>query len=301
MNELAALSRPESQGGSCAASPGEPCDLHSLGTFEDLSGRVGETSVLQCRRCGLGISMPPIADVGFLYAGRGTQDFRQDGSRLGHAIKTVAFRRQAKTLLAQLPRRPGRTLDFGCGSGQFTRALGDLLGPATVTGSDFEAAPPADLTDRPYLAAAELGPHEGSFDLVLAMHVLEHDDDAAGLLHRIASMARQGGTVVIEVPNVECFWVTRFGKAWDAWYLPFHRSHFSRAALRALAEREGFEILAMHDICVPTMGRSLSNLVGGSKGLFWLLAGIASHPVQWLGERLSGRPSALRMILRTPR
>ncbi len=53
-------------------------------------------------------------------------------------------------------------------------------------------------------------------------------------------------------------------------------------------------------MCVPTMGRSLSNVFGGNKGLFWLLAGIAAHPVQWIGEKLSGRPSALRIVLRRP-
>ena len=284
----------------CAAAPGLPCERVSLGAFADLSGKVGATSVEQCRRCGHGVSMPPLPDVSFLYAGRESQDFRQDGSRLGHAIKSIAFRGQARALLAQLPSRPARTLDFGCGSGQFTRALGDQLGVSTVTGSDFDALAPADLADRPYLAAAALDPQRGHFELVLAMHVLEHDDDAPGLLRRIAGMARPGGTVVIEVPNVECVWVKVFGKAWDAWYLPFHRSHFSRASLRALAEREGLEVLALHEVCVPTMGRSLSNLVGGRKGLFWLLAGIAVHPLQWAGEKLSGRPSALRMILRTP-
>jgi SAM-dependent methyltransferase len=284
----------------CAAAPGQPCDRVSLGSFEDLSGKVGAITVEQCRRCGHAVSLPPIADVGFLYAGRETQDFKQDGSRLGHAIKTVAFRLQAEKLLSQLHQRPARTLDFGCGSGQFTRALGDLLGPDTVIGSDFETVPPADLADRRYIPAQALDSERGSFDLVLAMHVLEHDDDATGLLNRIAAMARPGGTAVIEVPNVECVWVGLFGKAWDAWYLPYHRSHFSRASLRALAEREGYAVLALHDVCVPTMGRSLSNLVGGHKGLFWLLLGIAVHPLQWLAERLSGRPSALRLILRKP-
>lgn len=298
MNDLAQLAGLRAQ--SCAAAPDQPCDLRSLGGFEDLSGKVGDVAVLQCARCGLGVSMPPLADVAFLYQDRESQDFVQDGSRIGHAIKTVAFRRQVTALLAQLPGKPGRTLDFGCGSGQFTRSLGDVLGPETVTGSDFDPAPPRDLADRNYIPAAALDSVAGTFDLVLAMHVLEHDDDAAALLNRIGSMARPGGTIVVEVPNIECVWVSVFGKAWDAWYLPFHRSHFSRTALRALAEREGYEILALRDACVPTMGRSLSNLVGGNKGLFWLLAGIATHPVQWLGEKLSGRPSALRLILRKP-
>ncbi|MBC2670902.1 class I SAM-dependent methyltransferase [Novosphingobium piscinae] len=282
----------------CPVAPGDLCDFRDLGGFPDLSGKVGPVSVVQCRRCGHGVSLPPLADVAFLYAGRATQDFRQDGSRLGHAIKNVAFRRQARALLAQLPARPARVLDFGCGSGQFTRCLDDELGPGMVTGSDFETSPPADLTGRSYVPAGALAPLAGSFDCVLAMHVLEHDDDAAGLLGRIAAMARPGGILVIEVPNSECAWLKVFGKAWDAWYLPYHRSHFSRRSLRALVEQGGHTVLALHPATVPTMGRSLSNLVGGNKGLTWLLAGIGLHPLQVAGERLTGRPSALRIIAR---
>lgn len=300
MTKPAVAATPD-RGGYCPASGGaQPCDFRSLGAFEDLSGKVGHVEVHQCRRCGLGISMPPIPDVSFLYEGRETQDFQQDGSRIGHAIKRVAFRRQAQALLRQLDRRPARTLDFGCGSGLFTRCLGDVLGDGSVTGSDFDSTAPADLAGRSYLVAADLDAHKDSFDLVLAMHVLEHDDDAGALLDRIASMAKPGGTIVIEVPNVECAWVSVFGKAWDAWYLPFHRSHFSRRALRALAEERGYTVMAEVDVCVPTIGRSLSNVVGGNKGLAWLLAGIAAHPVQWAGEKITGRPSALRIILRKP-
>lgn len=289
------------RGQKCAASGGlSHCDFNSLGAYEDLSGKVGHIEVLQCRDCGIGITMPPIPDVSFLYEGRESQDFQQNSSGVAHAIKRIAFRRQAQTLLRQIGFRPSRTLDFGCGSGLFTRCLGDCLAGELVTGSDFDAAPPPDLAGRSYLSAANLDAHKGSFDVVLAMHVLEHADDAAALLHLIASMARPGGTIVIEVPNVQCVWTLIFKKAWDAWYVPFHRSHFSRLALRNLVETEGFTVLAEIDSCVPTIGRSLSNLFGGDKGLAWLLVGIAAHPIQWVVEKMSRRPSALRIIIRKP-
>jgi SAM-dependent methyltransferase len=294
----AVVAQPGTRGESCAASSDEQCDWHSIGAFNDLSGKVGQIEVLQCRRCGQGISMPLISDVAFLYEGRQTQDFLQDGSRIGHAIKDVAFRGQAKTLLAQLPTMPERLLDFGCGSGQFTRSFGDLIGPDRVTGSDFDIDPPKDLTGRSYIPARNLAAHNGQFDVVLAMHVLEHDDDPVALLAKITEPASAGGVIVIEVPNVECFWVRVFGKAWDAWYVPYHRTHFSRLALRKLLEENGLQVISEHNICLPTMGRSLSNLFDGQKGLFWLLVGIIAHPVQWLGEKISDKPSALRFILR---
>jgi SAM-dependent methyltransferase len=284
----------------CPAGPGGRCEYDSLGSFEDKSGKVGDVEGLRCRHCGIGITMPPISEVAFLYEGRESQDFQPQTSGVAHFIKTIAFRRQARSLLRDAAVRPNRVLDFGCGSGLFTRCLGDVLEGGSVTGSDFHPVPPADLADRSYVPMSRLQEVEGSFDLVLAMHVLEHDDDVPGLLHKIARMARPGGTVVIEVPNIDCFWTKLLGKAWDAWYLPFHRTHFSRASLEAAITRSGLQLVHTIDACVPTMGRSLSNAFGASNGLPFLLAGIALHPVQWVGEKLSKRPSAIRIIARRP-
>jgi 2-polyprenyl-3-methyl-5-hydroxy-6-metoxy-1,4-benzoquinol methylase len=197
-----------------------------------------------------------------------------------------------------LPERPERILDFGCGSGLFTRQLAQRFGPGVVVGSDFHYAPPAELDADSYVPMAELGKFEGTFDLVLAMHVLEHDDDALGLLARIAAMAKPGGTVVVEVPNVECVWTQVMGRAWDAWYVPFHRTHFSCKSLLAVMEAGCLVVSAVHSVTVPTIGRSLANLMHAKNGLPFVLAGMVLHPVQWAGEKLSGRSSAIRVIAR---
>lgn len=284
--------------GPCAQAPGQPCDFVSLGTFEDQSGKVGTVEVLQCSRCKMGVTIPPLGDVAFLYEGRESDDFQPTTGSFARHIKEIAFRRQARQLMAQLPEPPGKVLDFGCGSGLFTRCLGDLLGPDNVAGSDFHAEPPHDLVGRRYIPMSELKQHQGQFDTVLAMHVIEHDDDVLGLLAKISAMVRPGGLVVIETPNIDCIWTGLLGQSWDAWYVPFHRTHFSRASLRGYVERGGLTIIAMHDITVPTMGRSLANAVGANNSLPFLLAGIALHPLQLAGEKLSGRPSALRIIAR---
>lgn len=278
--------------------PDGRCSFVSLGPFADRSGKVGEVEVLQCCHCKLAVTLPPLPDVAFLYDGRESQDFQPNTTGLAHAIKDMAFKRQARALLAQVPDTPSRVLDFGCGSGQFTRCLGELLPGAEVVGSDFHSEPPVALAGRPYRAIGDLGELADSFDLVTAFHVLEHDDDAAGLLARIVAMARPGGTVVLEVPNVECVWGRVLGPAWDAWYVPFHRTHFSRASLERLVAAGGLETLAVHQAVVPSMGRSLANMAGMGNSLPFLLAGIALHPVQLAGEKLTGQPSAWRVIAR---
>jgi SAM-dependent methyltransferase len=294
MNLAAAISPRDA----CPAGPQGRCEYDRLGSFEDKSGKVGNVEVLRCRYCGIGISMPPIPDVAFLYENRGSQDFQPGTSGLAHFIKTLAFRRQALALLRDVPERPARVLDYGCGSGLFTRCLGDVLADGSVVGSDFHEDPPADLIGREYVPMQRLKELEGTFDLVLAMHVLEHDDDAAGLLHRIARMVRPGGHLMIEVPNIDCVWTALLGRAWDAWYVPFHRTHFSKASLEGLLTRGGLKLVRTVDGCVPTMGRSLANVLGSRNCLPYLLIGIALHPVQWLVEKLSGRPSAIRVVAR---
>lgn len=283
----------------CPVSPHGRCDYESLGSFEDKSGKVGHVEVMRCRHCGIGITTPPLSDVAFLYEGRESQDFQPQTSGLARTIKTIAFRRQARALLKDVGTRPAQVLDFGCGSGLFTRCLANVLGDTVVTGSDFHRDPPPDFAGGHYVPFDELGTIEGTFDLVLAMHVLEHDDDAAGLLDRIVRMARPGGFVVIEVPNIESVWAKLIGKSWDAWYLPFHRTHFSKMSLEGLVRRSGMEIVRTIDVCVPTMGRTLANVFRAGNGLPFLLAGVLLHPVQWIGERLFGGSAAIRIVAQT--
>jgi len=284
----------------CPASPDGMCDMGPPRSFGDRSGRVGDVSVLRCRHCGLGVTHPPLADVAFLYEGRGTQDFQPTTVGLARKIKDIAFRRDARRLLRDIAAPPRRLLDFGCGSGLFTRCLGDVLPGCEVVGSDFDTDPPAELADRRYVPNAKLDQEPADFDVVIAMHVIEHDDDPVGLVRRIAGMARSGGTIVFEVPNVDCVWADVFGEAWDAWYVPFHRIHFNRASLKSVVERGDLVVERQTDVCLPSMGRTLANLVGARNTLPFLLAGVLLHPIQWVGERLTGRPSALRIVARKP-
>lgn len=282
----------------CGARENAPCELGTPERFRDQSGRVGEVSVLRCRHCGIGITHPPLPDVAFLYEGRESQDFQPTTAGLARTIKTIAFRREARNLLKQVGKTPLRVLDFGCGSGLFTRCLGDILPHSKVTGSDFHDDPPAELEDRSYVPNRGLEGDESRYDLIMAMHVIEHDDDPVSLLGRLRDLGAPDCTYVFEVPNVDCIWARIFGQAWDAWYLPFHRLHFSRASLRSIVERSGFVVERETDATIPSMGRSLANVFGRRNTLPFLLLGAMLNPVQWLLERISGKPSGLRVIAR---
>ena len=94
---------------------------------------------------------------------------------------------------------------------------------------------------RPYLEAAELDPAdvrslpEGrTFDTVICQNVLEHVEDDLETLLRIATVVRDGGRILVLVPNGPALFGgidTRLG----------HRRRYSRNQLRELAERAGMQ------------------------------------------------------------
>jgi SAM-dependent methyltransferase len=295
-----ANAHPATRAAPCPIAPGGRCEFGAPEPFFDRSGLVGAVGVSRCRHCGIGVSHPPLVDVAFLYADRSSQDFQQSGSKLTHAVKRIAFGRQARALMKQIGGTPRRIIDFGCGSGLFTRRLAEIQSGAEVIGSDFHSQSPADLAGVSYRGFERLDELAGTADLVLAMHVLEHDDDSLALLGRITRLARPGGRVVLEVPNIDCIWAPIFGRHWDAWYLPYHRVHFSRASLRGLIESAGLTVELEAAACVPTLGRTAANLAGRSNSPFFILLGAVLHPIQWLGEQFSGRSSALRIVARVP-
>jgi SAM-dependent methyltransferase len=283
----------------CPLDASRQCSVVSIGRFIDRSKLIGDVSVARCPRCGIGLSQPPLPDTSFLYTSRTSQDFHPGTGGIARFIKSIAFRRDAKALLASLGSTPACVIDFGCGSGLFTRCLAQSLpAGARVIATDFHAEPPNELGSVEYRSVNNIADLLGKADLVLAMHVVEHDDDPRKVIMSLIPLVRHNGHIVIEVPNIGCIWNSIFGRFWDTWYLPYHRVHFSRSALATLVEECGLSIVSRIDISIPTMGRTAANLVGRPNSLFFILMTAAFQPLQWIVERLTARPTALRVIAR---
>jgi 2-polyprenyl-3-methyl-5-hydroxy-6-metoxy-1,4-benzoquinol methylase len=262
--------------------------------------RPGERSpIYRCTVCGHGVTRPAVKDVSAFYRGRESQDYQRADGPLAKTIKKFVFGRQARTLMRQLGSVPRSVIDFACGSGQFTMAVSDALPTsAAVVALDFFDEPPCNLGRIRYFGFGRLHEITETADLVTCFHALEHDDDPHRFIERLTALLAPRGRLVVEVPNVDCIWGALFGARWDNWYLPFHRVHFSRKSLRGLMERHDLEVILEMNVCVPTMGRSLALLARRKNNLFFLLLGATVHPLQWLLEALTARPSALRIVVR---
>jgi SAM-dependent methyltransferase len=117
--------------------------------------------------------------------------------------RTVEAELRAKNLRSIL--RPGaRTLDIGCGSGEFVTCMQREGHEAygVEPGSGYGSHARMLHGDRVRVESWEDISWGGSFDLVSCFHVLEHLRSPMQALHRFAELTHPGGLVYVEVPNL---------------------------------------------------------------------------------------------------
>jgi ubiquinone/menaquinone biosynthesis C-methylase UbiE len=139
-------------------------------------------------------------------------------------IATLLHTELRAWLLFHLPARGDRALDLGCGSGVQTGLLAERYGE--VLAVDL-STPMLDLARRtrshPNVRYERRDLRElrvdsdGQFDLVFSAYTLHHVPEAETVLHRIRSLVRPGGLVLLvdlvdERPGVPRPWLR--GRAW---------------------------------------------------------------------------------------
>lgn len=202
-----------------------------------------EVEVRRCAGCGLVYAWPrPTAEeLARYYA----DDYRADYEEPSLAERHAGDRSDALRRVAALGPLLGPSvalLEVGSGSGAFLESVRPHVGSAL--GVEPERAAREWLAARggpPLLP--ELDAVDGSFDLIVAFHVLEHVPDPVGFLRRLRPLLREHGTLVVEVPSVDDVLVAVYGAGA---YLPFyyqkaHLSYFSPATLARALRLAGYE------------------------------------------------------------
>ncbi|UJP65996.1 class I SAM-dependent methyltransferase [Mongoliitalea daihaiensis] len=135
-------------------------------------------------------------------------------------------------------------LDFGCGKGQFlmqAKSLGwKTLGVETATArAEFaQQKYGLDVLNR-YYEGGKLASQ--GFDVISLLHVLEHLPQPMQLLQSLVdNNLKQGGVLVIEVPNAHSLQAKIAGKDWMHWDIPKHLSHWNEKSLEASLQKIGF-------------------------------------------------------------
>jgi len=150
----------------------------------------------------------------------------------------------------------GRLLDLGTGAGRYLHSMKEL-GWVTV-GLDLDLSLLADVHRSKNLemvvGQAEAVPfRQGTFDVVVMRHVLEHLPAPADALQQIRRVLKVGGLLRVETPNVDSLQARWFASNWFHLDAPRHLVLYSPNTLEATLEKAGFAVLGL---------RTLSSAIG---------------------------------------
>ena len=142
-----------------------------------------------------------------------------------------------------------KCLDVGCGDGMFAQRL--KLWGFDVTGCEWDpiAAGRAisggiNVITKDFMKAEF---PESYFDVVTMNHVLEHFSNPQAAVHKARKILKDGGRLIVVVPNASALSRFVFREFWFNWEIPRHLFHFTSDTLKNLTMNEGFETVVIED------------------------------------------------------
>jgi 2-polyprenyl-3-methyl-5-hydroxy-6-metoxy-1,4-benzoquinol methylase len=155
-------------------------------------------------------------------------------------VKKRSLQKKAK-LIKKLNHGSGSLLDIGAGTGEFCKVAQKSGWTSHGVEPNKKARTYSKSKGIDLNAAMEF--YSGQeFDVVTLWHVLEHLPNLEESIHRISSLVRPGGTLVIAVPNFKSFDAKFYKSFWAAYDVPRHLWHFSKASMPILFA-ENFELI----------------------------------------------------------
>ena len=87
---------------------------------------------------------------------------------------------------------------------------------------------------------------KGSFDVVTAFQIVEHERDPLTMMKRIHSLLKRGGVIVLATPNYGGLWRKLMGKRWFGFKHPEHVVLFDFLTMKTLLAKAGYKDIEIH-------------------------------------------------------
>jgi 2-polyprenyl-3-methyl-5-hydroxy-6-metoxy-1,4-benzoquinol methylase len=169
-----------------------------------------------------------------------------EGDQVGYSSyreQESSLRLTFRRLLGALRERGltgGTVLEIGCGHGFFLHeAEGYFRHRVGTDMSEAAAAMASGRADQVWVGGADAVPGGERFDLVLALHVVEHVYDPQTFVQRLVRLAKPGGHVLLATPDAGSFWFRWMGTRWPSFKFPEHVVFFDERTLTRLFHSAG--------------------------------------------------------------
>lgn len=235
----------------------------------------------QCKNCGFVFTnpRPDEKEIGKYYAFE--EYISHTNTNKGFINKAYQWVRnytlnQKKNLIEQLNGGKGVITDIGCGTGHFLKTCKE-------NGWKVNGSEPAD--DARGIAKeqtqqeirTEVYELKEVSDVVTLWHVLEHIHQLDKTLQHISGLVKEGGHLIIALPNLKSWDAKNYKEYWAAYDVPRHLYHFDKDTVKKLVEAFGFQMTAVKPMMFDSLyvsmlsekykGNGLSSIRGALNGL----------------------------------
>jgi len=216
-----------------------------------------EFEFVRCVACGLVrlSPRPAVCELGRIYspsyyAYNLLSDTPAEELPFTDRLKMRMYQRRMSDLVARLSKTgPLRVLDVGCADGRLldwyrSSDVGERLDTHGVELSEAAAETARGRGHRVVTGRfeEETELELGSFDLILALHVIEHVDDPLRFACHASDLLAPGGLLLVTTPNWDSADALRLKGHWGGNHWPRHWTLYDEGTLRVLAERVGLEV-----------------------------------------------------------
>jgi len=161
-----------------------------------------------------------------------------------HLVRNISLKRKI-TLINSFNYEEKKLLDIGCGTGDFLKAAQDNNWYVSGIEPNHSARDIANKkTNNSVFNTEKLQQFkERSFDVITLWHVLEHLPNLEEQIITLTKLLKANGTLIIAVPNFNCFDANYYKDFWAAYDVPRHLWHFNQKSITSLFERKNMTVV----------------------------------------------------------
>ncbi len=199
---------------------------------------------------------------------------------------------------AKLARRYGkggaRLLEVGSGLGHLVGQLEDSFETHGMDVNYWAVKQSKSVVNKSVLqtaSAQELPYKDGSFNVVIIKHIVEHLPDPQRAIAEIGRVTEAGGTLILATPNLDSLLKPWKGEKWIGYQDPTHISLKRPTEWLSFIKKAGFRIQRVFsdgfwDVpYIPILPKQIQKLTFGSLGGFQAITGLVFLPMRW-GESI---------------
>lgn len=191
----------------------------------------------ECKQCGLLFTEPHPTKEKIVEYYKSEEYYSHQENKKGfipklyETVKSINLKKKCR--MATEGMCSGKVLDIGCGVGDFLHQM-EKEGWSGMGAEPSEDAKniaqrrtngqivsPEELPDLP----------DKSYDLITMWHVLEHVDDLKWEVEQLERLLKQGGRLVLALPNFKSFDAEYYKQYWAGYDVPRHLYHFCRSSI----------------------------------------------------------------------